>query len=122
METIAQGEPIPAELLRSNGFQWNGSAANITAQINEGVFLVTHRDHGSFGGGWAEPAFSCANARDLANGNRTPVVFSINCETAWFDNETDNYSTTTNNDQTMFAENWMRNITADRLVMLVQPV
>jgi len=103
------GEPIPAELLRSNGFQWNGGAANITAKINEGVFLVTHRDHGSFGGGWAEPAFSCANARDLANGNRTPVVFSINCETAWFDNETDNYSTTTNNDQTMFAENWMRN-------------
>lgn len=105
----SSGEPIPAELLRSNGFLWNGSAANITAKINEGAFLVTHRDHGSFGGGWAEPAFSPANAQALTNGNKTPVVFSINCETGWFDNETDNYSTTTNNDQTMFAENWMRN-------------
>jgi len=103
------GEPVPAELLKSNGFLWNGSAADITAKINEGAFLVTHRDHGSYIVGWGEPRFTPDNARALTNGNKTPVVFSINCETAWFDNETDIGGLTPNEDQSIFVENWMRN-------------
>ncbi len=80
----SNGEPIPSDLLRSNGFQWDGGPAQITNGINEGRFLVMHRDHGYQGGwGWAHPFFvnhpSFQNVQNLSNGDKLPVVFSINC-------------------------------------------
>lgn len=80
----SNGEPIPSDLLRSNGFQWDAGPAQITNGINEGRFLVMHRDHGYQGGwGWVHPFFvnhpSFNNVQNLSNGDKLPVVFSINC-------------------------------------------
>ncbi len=76
------GEPIPP------GLVWTGSAAQINSAIDNGVFLVTHRDHGGVSG-WGDPAYDTSDVNQLTNGDKLPVVLSINCETGHFDNETD---------------------------------
>ena len=96
------GDPLPA------GITWTGNAAKIIAAFNAGPFLpfnpgrflITHRDHGqsqndpgAWLDGWVHPQFTVANVPSLTNVDRYPVVFSINCETGWFDGETDAYST-----------------------------
>lgn len=81
----SNGEPLPADLLRSNGFLWNGGATEIAQSINAGKFYVLHRDHGYVGGsGWAHPYFTTTSMNNLTNGTKTPVVFSINCHTGEF--------------------------------------
>jgi hypothetical protein len=89
------GEPLPAELLRP-GFAWDGWKSDIQSAINAGRFLVTHRDHGlslnndnSPLEGWQYPRLTATDVTDLSNGSELPVVFSMNCETGWFDGETD---------------------------------
>ncbi|CAN2042846.1 hypothetical protein GMMP15_940043 [Candidatus Magnetomoraceae bacterium gMMP-15] len=93
------GIPLPPELLRANGFQWNGNSTDITTAINSGRFILNHRDHGadrnmgySFTG-WGDPDFDQDNVTALTNDNLLPIVFSINCATGWFDGETDAYAT-----------------------------
>ena len=81
---------LPADLLKP-GFAWDGGSTNIIDAINSGAFLVAHRDHGS-PSGWAQPTFYTSQVNSLANGTETPVVFSINCESGFFDTETDGYS------------------------------
>ena len=76
------GQPLPF------GLVWTGSATQINNAINNGVFLVTHRDHGGVGG-WGDPAYDTSDVSLLTNGDKLPVVLSINCETGHFDNETD---------------------------------
>jgi hypothetical protein len=96
------GEPLPADLLRP-GFAWDGWTGDVQNAVNAGRFLVTHRDHGSstnnghsYVEGWWYPEFTAYDVRGLANGFRWPVVFSVNCETGWFDGETDfNYGQNT---------------------------
>jgi len=79
---FSNGEAIHDELLRKNGFQWDGGAAEITTAINDGRFYLFHRDHGYAGGtGWAHPEFLTENIGELKNGNKLPVIFSINCHT-----------------------------------------
>jgi len=102
------GGALPDGLLRANGFAWDGDDADITAAVNEGRFLLTHRDHGWFGG-WAEPAFDIADVAALTNDDRLPVVFSMNCQTGWFDGETDDARFTRGDDAVTFAEAWLRN-------------
>jgi PKD repeat protein len=81
----SNGEPIPNELLRKNGFNWDGNATDIKREINEGKFYVFHRDHGYAGGiGWAHPEFLTSNVKELTNGEKLPVVFSMNCHTGEF--------------------------------------
>lgn len=85
----SDGQPIPSDLLKSNGFQWDGDRNDITNSINQGTFYVLHRDHGySDAVGWAHPQFvnhsSYPDVQSLSNGNKTPVVFSINCHTGEF--------------------------------------
>ena len=81
----SNGEPIPAELLRSSGFPWNGGTQDVISAINDGKFYVFHRDHGyGNGSGWADPHFVTSQMDDLSNGNKLPVVFSINCHTGEF--------------------------------------
>ncbi|QZE15214.1 T9SS type A sorting domain-containing protein [Halosquirtibacter laminarini] len=85
--TYSNGEPIPAELLRKNGFNWNGGKKEIMEAINDGRFYLFHRDHGYSGGiGWAHPKFMSndINTTNLHNGAKLPVVFSINCHTGEF--------------------------------------
>ncbi|RZT95985.1 putative secreted protein (Por secretion system target) [Ancylomarina subtilis] len=79
---FSNGEALPDELLRENGFAWDGGADDIATAINDGRFYLFHRDHGYAGGtGWAHPEFLSDHIGDLKNGNKLPVVFSINCHT-----------------------------------------
>jgi hypothetical protein len=79
----ANGEPLPSELLRP-GFAWDGDAADISTAINNGIFILNHRDHG-MESGWGDPYFTTANFNSFSNGELLPVVFSINCLTGKFD-------------------------------------
>lgn len=79
------GMALPTELLKSNGFNWTGGSTDIKNAINLGKFLVFHRDHGYSGGtGWAHPYYTSSKIAQLSNGNKLPVVFSINCHTGEF--------------------------------------
>lgn len=75
-----------------------GNTAGVLEAINTGVCIVNHRDHGASrnGGGsfdgWGHPRFTVNNISSLHNGDMTPVFFSPNCESGWFDGETDEYS------------------------------
>lgn len=81
----SDGQQIPSDLLMSNGFQWDGNSSDISSAINNGRFYVFHRDHGYTGSyGWAHPQFLRYHVGNLSNGNKTPVVFSINCHTGNF--------------------------------------
>jgi len=82
---FSAGEPIDASL-KKPGFPWNGGQNDIANEINNGVFYVLHRDHGYAGGtGWHMPAFSRTDVKNLLNnGDKLPVVFSINCHTGEF--------------------------------------
>lgn len=78
------GGLLPSEL-RTTSFDWNGGHTDITNAINEGKFLVFHRDHGYTGGsGWAHPYYTTTTMSNLSNGDLLPVVFSINCHTGEF--------------------------------------
>ncbi len=84
------------------GGSYTGTTAQVVNAINDGVFLAIHRDHGDsrngpYGStdGWGHPQFYTANAASLSNGNKVPVMFSINCRSGWFDGETDKDGGTT---------------------------
>ncbi|HPF33794.1 MAG TPA: C25 family cysteine peptidase, partial [Candidatus Sabulitectum sp.] len=59
------GQMIPSDIT------WDGSATGILSSLNDGVFLVQHRDHGDVPG-WADPAFYTSNLSGLSNGEMTP--------------------------------------------------
>ena len=71
---------LPSDLLRSNGFQWNTNETDIAQHINDGAFYVLHCDHGETEG-WGLPPFRIYNVNNLSNGEKLPVVFSMNCLT-----------------------------------------
>jgi len=81
------GTLLPVDLRAGSGFPWNGNTNDIVNAINQGRFLVLHRDHG-WTNGWGDPSFTTGNLGSLNNGNLTPVVYSINCASGIFDNET----------------------------------
>lgn len=81
----SNGQSLPSVLLKSNSFPWNGGANHITSSINAGKFYVLHRDHGFAGGsGWSRPYYVKGSINSLNNGEKLPVVFSINCHTGEF--------------------------------------
>ena len=71
------GQEIPGDIV------WDGNAAGILESVNDGVFLVQHRDHGSVSG-WGDPAFYISDLAGLTNGEKTPMVMSVNCLTGKF--------------------------------------
>jgi hypothetical protein len=97
------GEPLPP------GLTWDGDSIQINNAINNGVFLVNHRDHGG-DVGWGDPAYYVDNVNSLANQDRLPIVFSINCETGHFDNETDDPGFETPVDSLYFCEAFQRKV------------
>lgn len=74
---------LPVEL-QPDSFLWDGNSYSITSYINNGVFYALHRDHGSING-WAHPSFNTNNVNQLQNGNKLPVIFSLNCQTGKYD-------------------------------------
>jgi len=83
------GAPYPAAL-RKPGFAWDGSTADVINAFNAGTSLFFHRDHGSKNG-WGDPLFQTFDLNSVSvPGTRYPVVFSINCASGLFDNETVN--------------------------------
>lgn len=68
----------PAEL----GGWTGGTAAQVNAAINDGAFMLQHRDHGGITG-WGEPDFGNSDLSGLTNDDLT-FVFSINCLTGKF--------------------------------------
>ena len=81
--------------------------ANITANINDGRFLVMYYSHGGsknmiypfiwpgttdnrdYTEGWHSPFFNTSYFSLLQNEHKTPLILSIACSTGWFDGETD---------------------------------
>ena len=74
------GQQVPSDIT------WDGDAAGIQTSINDGVFLVQHRDHGGVTG-WGDPEFYISDLAGLTNGEKTPMVMSVNCLTGKFDED-----------------------------------
>ncbi len=85
----SHGGMVPSEIT------FDGVTEDVTNAVNDGVFLIQHRDHGSISG-WSEPPYYTSDLNDLSNGDRTPMVMSFNCSTGNF------YSNTS------FAESFAR--------------
>ncbi|HHE39105.1 MAG TPA: hypothetical protein ENL20_11135, partial [Candidatus Cloacimonetes bacterium] len=76
---------IPATPQELGGFS-GGTASDVVNAINDGSFLLQHRDHGSYSG-WGEPDFTSSNINSLTNiNNELPFIFSVNCQTGAFHN------------------------------------
>lgn len=86
-QTYRSGASVPLAL-RKPGFAWDGTREQITNAINQGSALIYHRDHGGWTG-WGDPAFRTEHLDEVSvSNNRFPVIFSINCASGVFDNET----------------------------------
>ena len=62
--------------------EWDGNATQINNAINEGAFILQHRDHGAEEL-WGEPSYSISSINRLANPDLT-FVMSCNCLTGRF--------------------------------------
>jgi hypothetical protein len=82
-QRFQDGSALPAALLKPT-FGWNGTGAQVSAAWNEGRFMVVHRDHG-WSDGWGTPGYGTADVQALTNGNRLPVVLSVNCSSGAYD-------------------------------------
>jgi hypothetical protein len=81
------GAAMPAALNKP-GFPWNSTKTDIANAINQGSALVYHRDHGWWDG-WGDPSFLTSDLSLVSvTNNQYPVVFSINCASGVYDNET----------------------------------
>lgn len=77
-----------------------GSTQGVIDAIDNGVIIANHRDHGASQNdgystytGWCHPKFTNENIiNDIDNGAKYPIMFSLNCESGWFDGETDHHS------------------------------
>lgn len=81
------GTLLPTAIGASSGFVWDANATDITNAWNEGRFLIMHRDHG-WQEGWSHPGYELPQIDDLTNVELQPVVFSVNCASGFWDNET----------------------------------
>ena len=58
---------------------WGGNAARLNNDLNQGAYMLLHRDHG-YELGWGEPDYNNGDLNGLT-GDYYPFVFSINCLT-----------------------------------------
>jgi hypothetical protein len=66
-----------------------GNASGVITAINNGAFILQHRDHGAEYG-WGEPDFQSPNISSLTNtNNQLPFVFSMNCLTGKYNYSSD---------------------------------
>ncbi|MBN1598315.1 MAG: hypothetical protein JW894_08470 [Bacteroidales bacterium] len=80
---FSNGEPIPAELRRDNGFAWDGDGDDIVEAVNDGRLYVFHRDHGLIDG-WVAPEISVNDVDNMNNGGLLPVFFNVDCHSGSF--------------------------------------
>lgn len=74
---------IPATPQGLGGFS-GGSGSQVINAINDGSYMLQHRDHGGYTG-WGEPSFNTSSINSLHNvNNELPFIFSINCQTGAF--------------------------------------
>jgi hypothetical protein len=84
------GTDLPSELLKPT-FAWDGDGADVSAAWNAGRFLVVHRDHG-WSDGWGTPFYTTADVNALTNDNdHLPVLLSVNCSSARYDDDDDSF-------------------------------
>ena len=97
--------PLPSDIGPNSNFAWHGDTQDIINAWNQGRFLIVHRDHG-YSHGFINPSFTTGDTiNNLTNGSLLSVVFSVNCSTGIFDNETtDDFFT----DAIYFAERLLR--------------
>lgn len=69
---------VPATPQGIGGFS-GGTPAQVTNAINNGSFMLQHRDHG-FESGWGEPAYTNSDINDLHNTDLC-FIMSVNCLT-----------------------------------------
>jgi len=67
-----------------------GNASQINAAINNGAFMLQHRDHGGVQG-WGEPDYSNSDLTGLYNDDLV-FVFSINCLTGKYNSSTESFA------------------------------
>jgi hypothetical protein len=82
-QRFQDGTSLPASLKKPT-FAWNGTGAQVSAAWNDGRFMVVHRDHG-WSDGWGTPGYGTGDVQALTNGDRLPVVLSINCSSGAYD-------------------------------------
>jgi len=82
------GAALPPDLAPASGFSWSGSTRDIIDAFNAGRFLIIHRDHGE-DNSWWRPSFKSVNLDQLRNNDLLPVVYSIDCKSGYWDNESD---------------------------------
>jgi len=83
----ADGSAVPSNLQKPT-FPWDGSTTDIIDALNDGRSIAYHRNHGWWWG-WATPSFSTGNLGSVSvTGHEFPVVYSVNCASGIFDNET----------------------------------
>lgn len=89
-KSFSTGAKLPSDLYGDLDV-WNGKTADVSKYINKGAFYVLHRDHGNYTG-WGDPSFYVDDVKALENGDRLPVVFSLNCLTGGFQKMTECFS------------------------------
>ena len=102
------GTTIPADIGPNSNFAWDGSRQDVIDAFEDGRFLMIHRDHG-WHSGWVHPPFHSNNASNLENAPYLPVVYSINCSSGLFDNETSPGAEGSHTGGVYFAERLLRN-------------
>jgi len=73
---------IPASPAELGGWS-GGTPADVVNAVNNGAFVLQHRDHG-FEDGWGEPAFQSNHISQLTNVGKMTYLFTINCSTGKF--------------------------------------
>lgn len=86
-QQFQDGTPLPNDLISPN-YGWDGDTNDISNALNNGRFLINYRAHGN-PLSWDHPFFDTADIAALNQNGLFPVIFSITCQTGWFDNEID---------------------------------
>ncbi len=71
---------IPADM--SHLTDWSGNASQITQALENGSYLMIHRDHGTFTS-WSEPNYNNWHI-DHLNNDKLTFIMSANCQTGDF--------------------------------------
>jgi len=82
---------IPSTPQELGGFS-GGTATDVINAINDGSYMLQHRDHGMYTG-WGEPSFTSTSINSLNNiNNELPFIFSINCQTGAFHRSSESFA------------------------------